>query len=489
MHHCARHACPFRVSQSFAVGMFVAGVLAACGDAATTRTDGDPQTPAPVPAVLAVQAGNDQEALPSTAVGVKPAVVVRDDRGAPLAGISVAFAADSGGGTIQSQSATTGTDGSASPGTWTLGAAEGRNVLIARVGTLPPAKIVALSRVQTVSVNGGTVGPTGGAIVLTLAGSTLNGTRLTFPPDAVTGSSQVSFSVSSATGMTLPVGITALSPALAILGPIGTLRTPALLRLPILPAPGKVRALVAVALNTGQLSVLPSVSQTASYITVGIGSFDGSAYATPVVNAMASNARGFATVSTPKQVIVMAAIDSTLLARDFDSGFRPGVDDWDFPRQAISSFPESLPDGFVDAGRGMVASSLWYFSNARASNGNLYRRFQEASGIHESNRKGMRWVSVTSETVPNLFGPLGLVEEAAKGESGSEKEIADISILQLKAAFLLSGNKPQPVYLFALDGDDANPRLLAAPSISPFPMHPVRRCACHSGPLAGYQPR
>ena len=75
---------------------------------------------------------------------------MRDDKGSALAGIAVSFSVDSGGGTLQSTGATTAADGSASPGRWTLGSAEGRNVLVARVGSLAPAKLVAVSRVQNV---------------------------------------------------------------------------------------------------------------------------------------------------------------------------------------------------------------------------------------------------------------------------------------------------------------------------------------------------
>lgn len=463
MPHCLHVRARVRALPLAVAKILIVAALAACGESATKPNSPGtpPPVPTPVPASLVVLAGNDQNAMPGAAVGVKPVVVVRDDKGAPLAGIAVTFSADSGGGTIQSGSATTATDGSASPGTWTLGAGEGRNVLVARVGTLAPAKIVAVARVQPVVVNGGTVSAAGGALTLTLAGSPLNGTRLTLPPNAVSGSSQLSFTVSSAASIALPAGMTAIAPALSISGPSGALRSLALLRVPRVAAPGKIIALVAVASGTGELSVLPSVSQTASYITVGINSFDGSPFAS-TVNATPNASTNFgaapANATAGGMVIVMTAIDASLIAKDFDSGFRPGVDDWDFPRQAISSFPESLGEGYIDAGQGMVATSLWYFSKAKPTNGNLTARYQEASGVHESNRKGLRWVSVTSQTMPDLYGPVGLAAEAAKNESGTEKEIADISLEQIKAAFLLSGNKPQPVYLLALDGNDDTPR-------------------------------
>jgi filamin/ABP280 repeat protein/Big-like domain-containing protein len=64
---------------------------------------------------------------------VKPAVLVRDAGGTPVAGLAVTFAVVSGGGSIEGGSATTGADGVATAGRWTLGAAAGPNTLQATV--------------------------------------------------------------------------------------------------------------------------------------------------------------------------------------------------------------------------------------------------------------------------------------------------------------------------------------------------------------------
>jgi adhesin/invasin len=85
------------------------------------------------PASVVVSAGDGQSAPAGSAVTVRPAVLVRDAGGTPVAGISVAFAVASGGGSVVGADATTGADGVAAVGGWTLGSATGTNRLTATV--------------------------------------------------------------------------------------------------------------------------------------------------------------------------------------------------------------------------------------------------------------------------------------------------------------------------------------------------------------------
>ena len=119
-------------------------VMAACGK------DGSGSTApaAPVVSSVAVSAGDGQTARIGAAITVSPAVVVRDQRGAVMAGVSVAFSVASGGGTLTGNTALTDGAGSASAGVWTLGSAPGPNTLRVQVngGTNPSVTISATAR-------------------------------------------------------------------------------------------------------------------------------------------------------------------------------------------------------------------------------------------------------------------------------------------------------------------------------------------------------
>jgi hypothetical protein len=104
------------------------GLVAAC--------DASPSEPM-LPAALELASGDAQVAVAGTAVPVSPAVVVRDQRGNPLPGITVSFIVSVGAGSVARSTAKSDMRGLASPGAWTLGARVGNNELTASAAALP----------------------------------------------------------------------------------------------------------------------------------------------------------------------------------------------------------------------------------------------------------------------------------------------------------------------------------------------------------------
>lgn len=88
------------------------------------------------PASMAAAAGNEQTAAVATAVPTRPAAVVRDADGNPLAGIPVTFKVTAGGGSLTGPNPVTGPDGTATVGGWTLGQKVGANTLEATLSGL-----------------------------------------------------------------------------------------------------------------------------------------------------------------------------------------------------------------------------------------------------------------------------------------------------------------------------------------------------------------
>jgi alpha-tubulin suppressor-like RCC1 family protein len=87
-------------------------------------------TPPPTPRIV-IFAGNDQFALPGAPVPVPPAVLVTQADGTPWSGLTVTFEVTSGGGIVTQPAPTTGPDGIATVGSWTLGDSPGTNTLTA----------------------------------------------------------------------------------------------------------------------------------------------------------------------------------------------------------------------------------------------------------------------------------------------------------------------------------------------------------------------
>ena len=108
---------------------------------ATARGDGGGGGRGGAARIVAVQ-GDGQTAETGTPVTVAPAVRVTDSADNPAPGVAVNFVVTMGGGTVVGASQTTGTDGVARVGRWTLGDEPGENVLEARAGSLQGSPVV-----------------------------------------------------------------------------------------------------------------------------------------------------------------------------------------------------------------------------------------------------------------------------------------------------------------------------------------------------------
>ena len=92
-------------------------------------------TPA-APATIAVSAGDNQTANVGDAVAAAPQVIVKDQYGNVVPNVAVTFAIASGNGTVTGASTTTGADGIARAGAWSLGIVSGAQQLRASAGAL-----------------------------------------------------------------------------------------------------------------------------------------------------------------------------------------------------------------------------------------------------------------------------------------------------------------------------------------------------------------
>ena len=73
----------------------------------------------------------------------RPSVIVRDENGDPLAGVTVQFTVTGGGGSVTGSSVKTGTDGVATVGSWKLGPIAATNTVDASVSGLPAVRFTA----------------------------------------------------------------------------------------------------------------------------------------------------------------------------------------------------------------------------------------------------------------------------------------------------------------------------------------------------------
>jgi hypothetical protein len=104
-----------------------------------------------VPATMTAVSPTLMSVTTGTSVPQPPAVVVRDQFGAPLPAVSVQFGITPGGGMLSASNVWTLGDGIARLGSWTLGTTPGTYKVTATLGALAPVEFVATALGVTVS--------------------------------------------------------------------------------------------------------------------------------------------------------------------------------------------------------------------------------------------------------------------------------------------------------------------------------------------------
>lgn len=180
-----------RAALRLAAIVLLAGLVSnSCGGDAPITPPEPPRPEPDSPAALVIHAGDGQHATTRTAVADPLQVRVTGRADTALADVRVDFAVRAGGGTIETATARTGSDGTASPGAWTLGAAGPQELGATVAGLEPvtftataigiPAEVVAVAGAgQTAPV--GSAVPTAPEVLVTAAdGSPLAGIRVAF---------------------------------------------------------------------------------------------------------------------------------------------------------------------------------------------------------------------------------------------------------------------------------------------------------------------
>lgn len=98
-----------------------------------------------VPSTISANSSTTLTGSTGTTVQDRPSVIVRDDDGSPLAGVTVTFVVTSGGGSVTGGTRVTDASGVATVTSWTLGSAAGSNTVTASAASLPPVVFTATS--------------------------------------------------------------------------------------------------------------------------------------------------------------------------------------------------------------------------------------------------------------------------------------------------------------------------------------------------------
>lgn len=350
--------------------------------------------PARVASSLELVAGNGQEALPGQPVPVLPTVRVLDQQQAALAGVSVAFSVDSGGGTVGAALVTTGADGTAAT-SWTLGPLEASNSLRATVSGLPPLTISARARFPEVRIRDTTITAAGGSLRYTQPGDPLSGLTLTIPAGAFPQGGTWQVRAEPASVPAIPSVSLAAPPFRIETSQGGEAAQFLTLRIPVRVPAGEFAGAFYWDPVVGHLEAIPTVDADSTSITVAMQHVSASRLLSPATAPGARRvSRAFASASGSGGVsIVLLKSSLARLRQPVSTGFQPGVDDWEF-----ANWGSYISPAGHCAGQSITA--VWYYLRQKAVRGALHAQYDEIhSGFYWDNPRGYRFASTVQESI------------------------------------------------------------------------------------------
>ncbi len=235
-----------------------------------------------------------------------------------------------------------------------------------RVGTFVPAGSVSIGQA------GGTVDITDGPI---------RGFKIEVAPDAFPESKTVVVSSAPVTEHSLGHDFNPISPMIRVDYGGGYAEEPMLVHVPVQVPAGHFAMGFYYDEETGEVEGIPVAAITDSEIVLVTQHFSGQHLGD-------GRKSGILRADTFADILVASVRADTLYGVQ-ESGFRPGIDDWEF-----ANYGSYIASHGHCTGQSMTA--MWYYSARKLREGDppLYNRFSTLSGMWQDNRDGYRFASV-----------------------------------------------------------------------------------------------
>jgi hypothetical protein len=235
-----------------------------------------------------------------------------------------------------------------------------------RVGTFVPAGSVS-------------VGPAGGTVDITEG--PIRGFKIEVAPDAFPETKTVVVSSAPVTEHSLGPDFNPISPMIRVDYGGGYAEEPMLVHVPVQVPAGHFAMGFYYDEETGEVEGIPVAAITDSEIVLVTRHFSGQHLGD-------GRKSGILRAGTFADMLVASVRADTLYGAQ-ESGFRPGIDDWEFENQGSYIAPEGHCTG-------QSMTAMWYYSARKLREGDppLYNRFSTLSGMWQDNRDGYRFASV-----------------------------------------------------------------------------------------------
>ncbi len=292
----------------------------------------------------------------------------------------------------------------------------------------------------------GSIPPSGGTITVSKPGDPLNGLTLTVPSGAFSGALTITIGSSSNTNLPTANGIVPISPVVHVVTSAGGYAKGAItFKIPSTVPTNTFPVVVLYDSATHAIEPMTTIAYDGSSVTAITGHLSQptvpSASAARVAGRSRPMAGGAAGGAKPDSLFIafgVYAIPVRLLNQDWDTHFRPGVNDWEMPVAPTEAAP-NIPL------LGAAATETWYF-NSNASATPLNGRFAAVPNAPLSDTIGYHWTSAIDNQVSNEIN--SYLSTAYKAVTNSPAGADSLQFDQIRASFVLptlNGGKPLPV--------------------------------------------
>jgi hypothetical protein len=303
-------------------------------------------------------------------------------------------------------------------------------------GTKPPTTTASFD-----TLSKGSIPSSGGTITVNKPGDPLNGLTMTVSSGAFSGT--LNIVIGSSTNKNLPTanGIVPISPVVHVTGGAGYANGVITFKIPATVATNTFPVVVLYDSATKAIEPMTTIAYDGSSVTAMTGHLSPANALSPSAARVAGRVRAMANGGSSDSVYVsfgVYAIPTALLHQDWDTHFRPGINDWEIP--AYPTEPQKRGTLL-----GVVATELWYF-NTRASATPLNGRFPAVRNVPLSDTVGFHWASLIDNQVDNEYNSYASAAYESVNSRAVDRDTLQFD--QIRASFALAtlnGGVPLPV--------------------------------------------
>ena len=310
-------------------------------------------------------------------------------------------------------------------------------------GTKPPPTTASFDTLLT----NASIPPSGGTITVSKSGDPLNGLTMTVPSGAFSGALKVTIGSSSNKNLPTANGIAPISPVVHVVTSAGGYAKGAItFKIPATVATNTFPVVVLYDSATKTIEPMTTIAYDGSSVTAITGHLSQPSILSPTAARVAGRSApmaGGAAAGGPDSLFIafgVYAIPYSVLNQDWDTHFRPGVNDWEMPATATEGAPGSTL-------LGVAATELWYF-NSRASSTPLNGRFPAIKNAPLSDTIGFHWTSLIDYLVDNQIN--SYLSSAYDSVTHGHANRDSLQFDQIRASFALpslNGGVPLPVFV------------------------------------------